>query len=132
MLSSLFLQRYPWCHGLVRWLGAADPPSCNLAKQREIMMRVMVMLFAFVLPIGLVAPLGTSDAASNAPTPAPAAAGQPIFVPIDRTHVLLALPPRPSADGAQRQSGAGTFVSPSSGAGGSATMPIYPPPGTTR
>ncbi len=77
-------------------------------------MRAAVMLFAFVLPIGLVTPLGTSDGASNAPAPAPAApaaAGQPIFVPIDRTHVLLALPPRSSANGAQRKSGARTFAS---------------------
>ena len=101
-------------------------------------MRAVVMLIALVLPIALVMPLGTSDGASNAPTlapaaaPAPAAAGQPIFVPIDRTHVLLAPPPRPSANGAQRQSGADSLASPFAGAGGNAAMPIYPPPGTTR
>jgi hypothetical protein len=95
-------------------------------------MRAVVMFVALVLPIGLVIPLGTLDAASNGPPPAPAPAGQPVFVPIDRTHVLLALPPRPGANETQRQSGAGTFVSPSAGAGSSAAMPFYPPPGTTR
>jgi hypothetical protein len=97
-------------------------------------MRTVVMLIALLLPIGLVAALGTANGASNDPTPAPAPAptGQPVFVPIDRTHVLLSLPPRPAANTVQRQSGTGPVISPSAGAGSNAAMPFYPPPGTTR
>jgi len=95
-------------------------------------MRAVVMFTALVLPIGVVMPLGTSHAASNDPAraPAPVSVGQPVFIPIDRTHVLIAPPPRAAPNGAQRQSG-GTFVSPSAGAGSSAAMPFYPPR-TTR
>lgn len=95
-------------------------------------MRAVVISIALVLPIGVVMALGTANGASDAPAPAPAAAGQVTFIPIDRTHVLLAPPPRPSVNGAQPQSGADSLISPSSGAGEHPPMPIYPPPGTTR
>lgn len=91
-------------------------------------MRAIVMFIALLLPIGLIMSLDTSNAASNGPT----SAGQVTFVPIDRTHVLLALPPKPTANAPQRKSGAKTFVSPSSGAGEHPPMPIYPPSGTAR
>lgn len=98
-------------------------------------MRAAVISFALVLPISLVANLGAARGASDAPAPTPApvpaAAGQPVFVPIDRTHVLLALPPRAAPNDTQAGGRAGSFVAPS-GAGANGVMPFYAPPGTTQ
>lgn len=101
------------------WPYARANERANSFLQREGLMRFAVLSTVLVLQIGLSIPAGAQTAAGSAP------AGKPTIVPIDRTHVRLALPER-AAQAQARPRGAAP------GAAGARSAPLLPPAAKAR